>query len=219
MLNSLNYEYSTATRGIQDVEKLHAQNSWVQMGDRNKDLLSRNRMSEMRLCSDKDPQIGSDQVWKANKITEVFWITSCISYQFKADVQTYDHRLRCTAGNNAAETDVSAQKMPGCCSLNDTGNKILFKIKWRRVNQGLNVGPIGRSPLVWGPVTWKAKPLSRTVQSSDCCKWQWDVHSEEDLIARTAGAAATIRQQPGIFWALTSVSAALLPAVHRSRWS
>jgi len=34
----------------------------------------------------------------------------CISYQFIAAVQTYGHRPGYTADNDAAETDVSAQK-------------------------------------------------------------------------------------------------------------
>jgi len=29
----------------------------------------------------------------------------------------------------------------GWCRLNDTGNKILFRIKWRRLNHGFNVDP------------------------------------------------------------------------------
>jgi len=34
---------------------------------------------------------------------------SCISYQFGADVQMYDHQTQCTA-DDTAETDVCAQK-------------------------------------------------------------------------------------------------------------
>jgi hypothetical protein len=70
----------------------------------------------------------------------------------------------------------------GCCCLNNTRNKIYFRIKWRRASQGF-IGPIRRSPLVWGPVTREAKPLARPVQSSDPCKWRWEVDSEEDLIS------------------------------------
>ena len=45
---------------------------------------------------------------------------------------TTQHRLTCALKN--------ARLLPdGCCYLNNTGNKILFKINWRRVNQGLNV--------------------------------------------------------------------------------
>ena len=35
---------------------------------------------------------------------------SCISYQFRADVQTCGHRPRYTVDNDAAENDVCAQK-------------------------------------------------------------------------------------------------------------
>jgi len=30
-------------------------------------------MSEMRPCSATDHQIGSDEIWKSRKTTEVFW--------------------------------------------------------------------------------------------------------------------------------------------------
>ena len=42
-------------------------------GDQNKDLLSRNCMSEMCPCSPRDRQIGSDWGWKSSKTTEEFW--------------------------------------------------------------------------------------------------------------------------------------------------
>jgi len=37
-------------------------------------------------------------------------------YQFRADVQTYGHRPRYTAHNNAAETDMSTQQCPDAAS-------------------------------------------------------------------------------------------------------
>jgi len=63
-----------------------------------------------------------------------------ISYQFRVDVKTYGHRPRYTADNDAAETRVRS-KISGCCCPNNTGNKILFRINWRRVNQIFNVAP------------------------------------------------------------------------------
>jgi hypothetical protein len=39
---------------------------------------------------------------------------SCISYQFRADGQTYDHRTQYTADNEAAKPDVYA-KNASCC--------------------------------------------------------------------------------------------------------
>ena len=41
--------------------------------------------------------------------------------------------------------------------------------------------------------------MARPVQSSDRCKWRRYVASEEDLSSLIVEAAATIRQQPGIF--------------------
>jgi len=65
--------------------------------------------------------------------------------------------------------------MLGSCRLSNTGNKILFRINWQCVHQGFNVSPTGRSALVWGLVTWEAKPLASFVKSSDYCEWWWDV--------------------------------------------
>jgi hypothetical protein len=48
------------TKYIESVEKLHAQTSWGDRWDQNKDLFSRNYMSEMRPCSTTDRQIGSE---------------------------------------------------------------------------------------------------------------------------------------------------------------
>ena len=42
-------------------------------GDQNKDVLSRNYMLEMCLCSTIDCHFVSDEVWKSSKTTEVFW--------------------------------------------------------------------------------------------------------------------------------------------------
>jgi hypothetical protein len=64
----------------------------------------------MRSCSATDRQIGSDWVWKSSRSTEVFW-KKCISYQFRADVQTYGHRPRYTAHSDAAETAVCAVRL------------------------------------------------------------------------------------------------------------
>jgi hypothetical protein len=70
-------------------------------------------------------------------------------------------------------TDLDSQpKMPGCFSLNDTGNKILFKINRRRVNKGFNVAPEELSPLVRDPVTWEVKTLAHPIQSRDYSKWR-----------------------------------------------
>jgi len=43
-------------------------------------------------------------------------------------------RLTCALKNARLLSDV-------CCCLNNTGNKILFRINWRCANQSFNVGP------------------------------------------------------------------------------
>ena len=53
--------------------KLHAETSWGDRGYENRDVLSTNYMLEMRPCSSEDRQIGSDEVWRSSKTTEVFW--------------------------------------------------------------------------------------------------------------------------------------------------
>ena len=80
--------------------------------------------------------------------------------ELNTQLTTTQQRLTCVLKN--------IRSLPDCCyCLNSMGNKILFRINWRHVNQGFNV--------VWGLVTWGAKPLSRLIQSSDCCRWRWDV--------------------------------------------
>jgi hypothetical protein len=103
---------------------------------------------------------------------------NCISYQFRADVQTYGHRPRHTANNDGAEIDVSIKtaRLPPrvrCC-LNDMDNKTVFIINWRHEKM-LYCGPIGRCPFVWGPVTWKSKSQASPDQSCDRCKWRWGI--------------------------------------------
>jgi hypothetical protein len=52
-------------------------------------------------------------VWlrfKSSKTTEVFWKMKLYFYQFRLDVRTCGHGPRYTADNDAAETDVNAQK-------------------------------------------------------------------------------------------------------------
>ena len=57
-----------------------------------------------------DRQIGSDWGWKWSKTIEVFWKKSCISYQFRADVQTYSYQPQYMADNDEADTDMCTQK-------------------------------------------------------------------------------------------------------------
>ena len=48
--------------------------------------------------------------------------------------KTKQQRLTCALKNTRLLPD-------GCCRLNNTGKKILFRMKWRRVNQGINMAP------------------------------------------------------------------------------
>ena len=119
----------------------------------------------MRLCSAVNRQIGS-KFRKQAKPLEYFKNQFVFRTNFRSEVQTYGHRPPDTTDDEAAETDMYAQKCQVATASTIWEKNILFRNNWRRVNQGLNVGPIGRSPLVWGPVTWKVKPLSRSIQSS-----------------------------------------------------
>ena len=82
---------------------------------------------------------------------------------------TTQQRLMCALKN--------ARLLPdGYCCLNNTGNKLLFRINWWCVNQCVNVVP--REAVHWCEVCWQsveAKSLAHPVQSKDRCKWRWDV--------------------------------------------
>ena len=82
----------------------------VKVGTKTKIYCQETDMSEMRPGSATDRQIGPDYGWKSSKTTEVFWKKSCISYQFRADVQTYGYQPQYMADNDAADTDMCTQK-------------------------------------------------------------------------------------------------------------
>ena len=63
-------------------------------------------MSELRPGSAMDRQIGLTKVGNQAKPLKYSEKKSCISYQFPAEVQTYGHRRRFTADNDAAETSI-----------------------------------------------------------------------------------------------------------------
>ena len=56
-------------KSMKGVIKLHAQTSWCDRGDQNKDLLSTNCMSEMCPCSDTYCQNVSDLGWSYQSIS------------------------------------------------------------------------------------------------------------------------------------------------------
>ena len=100
----------------QNAEILHALTSWGDRGDQNKHLMSRNCMSEMRPCSATDRQIQSDWIWKSTN-PQTCSKQKCISYQFRAHVETYGHRPGYTANGDASEIDVCPKKMLVCCLM------------------------------------------------------------------------------------------------------
>jgi hypothetical protein len=72
--------------------------------------------------------------------------------------------------------------MPGCCCLNDKGNKILFRIYISPPLTNI-AGLDGGQPMAWPPRSPDIKGLI----------YMSPVDSEEDLTARIVEAAATIR--------------------------
>jgi hypothetical protein len=84
-------------------------------------------------------QIGSDKVVNQAKPLK-FSDKSCFSYQFKADVQHLATDLDTHPTMTCAFENTKLQP-DGYCCLNDTGNKILFRINSQHVNQGFNVAP------------------------------------------------------------------------------
>jgi len=89
--------------------------------------------------------------------------------------------------------------MPGCCCLNDTGNKILFKINISPPHTTI-VALDGANLLAWHSRSPDLTPIDFFLWSHiKVLIYTSPVDAEEDFIARTVEAAATIRQQPGIF--------------------
>ena len=128
---------------LQEAEKLHAQTSWRDRRDWNKDFLSSDCVSNMRACSATDHQNGSDYDWKSNKTTGVF----CKKVVFPTNVQHIFKRTVTDLNTQSATTQQrltcalkNARFLPdGCCCLNYTDNKSLSRITWRCIDQGFHV--------------------------------------------------------------------------------
>ena len=87
--------------------KLHE----VIRGDQNKDLLSSNYIyRRCVLAALRTIKLGLTMVGNQAKPLKYSKKKNCISYQFRADVQTCGHRPRYTADNDAAQTDVCTPK-------------------------------------------------------------------------------------------------------------
>jgi hypothetical protein len=63
---------------------------------------------------------------------------SCILYLFRTNFKHTATNLN-TQPTMMQQRLTCDSKMPGCCCLNKTGNKILFRINWQGENQGFNV--------------------------------------------------------------------------------
>ena len=137
------------------VEELHTPTLWGDRGDQNRFIGKELYVRDASL----QPCWLLNWVWLRLEIKQnhqAIWKKKC---QFRADVPTHGYRPRYTADNDPAETDMCAQQcwlLPdGCCCLNNTGNKILFRINWPRVNQGLNVAPC--EEVHWCDVRWPGR--------------------------------------------------------------
>ena len=89
-------------------------------------------------------QIGSHKAENQAKPLK-FSDKSCFSYQFKAGVQhlatNVDTQPTMTQQRLTYALKNTRLRHDGYCCLNDTGNKILFRINCQHVNQGFNVAP------------------------------------------------------------------------------
>ena len=130
---------------IPDAENLHAQTSWGDRKDQSKDLLTINSMSDICPCSATDHQSGSNEVWKSSKATELFWKKSVyltnLKQMFKYTATNLDIQPTLRQQRLTCALKIARLLPGGYFCLNDTGNEILFRINWWRVNQCFNVAP------------------------------------------------------------------------------
>ena len=121
----------------------------------------------------------SDWVWLRLEINQYHWsilkkkivFRTNLKQMFKVRPPTSTHTRQRRIGDWRM-----CSKMPGYC-LNNTCNKIGFRINWRRVNQGLIVAPqeeVSLCELRWsgGPNHWPAPSDPAIVY-----KWRWGVPS------------------------------------------
>jgi len=85
----------------------------------------------------------------------------------------------------------NARLLPdGCCCLNETGNKILFRINWQRENQGFNVAlyeeSIGvRSSDLECQAKGPAYPFQQLLEVEMRCYWTWCASEPQPHCAET----------------------------------
>ena len=111
----------------------------------------------------------------------------------------------------------NAWLLPDGC-LNNTGNKIHFRIKWQCVNQGFNVTPL--EEVQWCEVRWPGRPSHWPTPSNPAIV----VSGDEMLIPKGNSFPLSLRQhQPScsnltFFSAHMTISAASLLAAYQGQW-
>jgi hypothetical protein len=86
-------------------------------GDQNKDLLSRNCMSEMSSCNATGRQIGSDWGWKSSKTTEVFWKQKLYFVPIYSICSNVQPPTSINSRQRSRRDWRELSKMPGCCLM------------------------------------------------------------------------------------------------------
>jgi len=172
---------------IQSAEKLHAQTLWGDRRDWNKDLLSSNCMLYMCPCSSTDNPSGPDLGWKLSKAIGVFWKKVVFFTNLEQMLQP-----TATSWQWHSWSWHVRSKVQGCCLMVATasmnGQSLPFQDRLSMCKSMLPCSLIGRRPLVWGPVTWEAKPRACPIQSSD-------INGRDMLIQKRFLLPISLRQQ------------------------
>ena len=162
-----------------ECRNVYSQTSWGDRGDQNKDLLSKKYIYICRRCvlaALRTVRLGLTKIGnqpiplKYSEKKKIVFRTN-LKQMFKVRPPTSKHTRQRRIGDWRMRS-----KMPGYC-LNNTCNKIGFRINWRRVNQGLIVAPqeeVSLCELRWsgGPNHWPAPSNPAIVY-----KWRWGVPS------------------------------------------
>ena len=110
----------------------------------------------------------------------------------------------------------NARLLPdGCCCLNNTGSKLLFRINWWFVNQGFNVAP--REEVHWCEVCWQWRPSHWLIPSNP----KIVVSGGEmflDLTCKVSRSPQEVWERVDMRTAHTTSSAASLLAMYQGRW-
>ena len=110
----------------QDADKLQAQTSWGERGEQTKIYCQGTICGKCVLAALRTVKLDLTKVGYQAKSLK-YSKKNCISYQFRADIQTYGHRPRDNRQRRSRNWHLRS-KIPGCCCLNDMGNNILFRI-------------------------------------------------------------------------------------------